>query len=83
MMLRNVSIFFLEERLNGDEAELKYLDNSHWDDTGLYTCTTEKPPIIIKAANNFVKNHSNPAPFHAPTVNISTKMSLGRTKGRV
>lgn len=49
MMMRHKVVLPLAESLNSDDDRSKSLSISHLDDIGLYTATTEKLPVLIRA----------------------------------
>lgn len=77
MMLGQDGILALVKSMNGDDPASKSVGVFHLDDNGLYSVTTEKLPILTRAASNFVKIPNKPARFHAPTLYTGTKMFFG------
>lgn len=66
----------VEKRLNTTDAASQGLSVSHLDDIGLYKAHTEKRPIIIRAAMNFMKSPNERTLFHTPTFYTGTKTFL-------
>lgn len=80
--LKHDGTIFQAERLNKNDAGAKSLIITNLDGIGLYTATTEKPVILIRATSNFVKKLTKLNPFHFHRCHTIPNKFLG-TEGTI
>lgn len=77
MILRQNGVFALVKSLNSDYARSGGLKFCNFGNLAFYTATTDKLPMIIRAASGFVNKTSKLARFHAPAIYISATTFQG------